>query len=78
MDQSSENKIALKARVINFYNLNRKKIYFSVLILITFLITILFIKLNETKKNILIAEKYVKAEIYLTSNKPENAKELYE
>ena len=30
------------------------------------------------KKNILIAEKYVKAEIYLTSNKPENAKELYE
>ena len=30
MDQSSENKIALKARVINFYNLNRKKnIFFS-------------------------------------------------
>ncbi len=78
MDQSTEDKIDLKSRVINFYNLNRIKIFFLVLILITSLAAILFVKNNETKKNILIAEKYVKAGIFLTSDKPEKAKELYE
>ena len=78
MDQSLENKINLKARIIDFYNFNKIKIFFSVLILIISFISLLLIKHNETKKNILIAEKYVEAGIYLTSNKPENATKLYE
>ena len=78
MDQSLENKINIRARIINFYNLNKIKIFFLSLILIISLISLLFIKQNETRKNILIAEKYVKAGIYLASNKPDNASELYE
>ena len=78
MDQSLENKINIRARIINFYNLNKIKIFFLALILIISLISLLFIKQNETRKNILIAEKYVKAGIYLASNKPDNASELYE
>ena len=78
MDQSLENKINIRARIINFYNLNKIKIFFLALILIISLISLLFIKQNEKRKNILIAEKYVKAGIYLASNKPDNASELYE
>ena len=78
MDQSLENKINIRARIINFYNLNKIKIFFLALILIISLISLLFIKQNETRKNILIAEKYVKAGIYLASDKPANASELYE
>ena len=78
MDQSLENKINLKARIIDFYNFNKIKIFFLVLILIISFISLLLIKHNETKKNILIAEKYVEAGIYLASNKPENATKLYE
>ena len=78
MDQSSENKIDLKARIINFYDLNKAKIIFLLLILIISSISLLFIKHNETKKNILISEKYVEAGIYLASNKLGNATERYE
>tara|TARA_Y100001958_G_C21064904_1_gene426494 strand:+ start:304 stop:813 length:510 start_codon:yes stop_codon:yes gene_type:complete len=78
MDQSLENKINLKTRIIDFYNFNKIKIFFLVIILIISLISLLFIKQNETKKNILIAEKYVEAGVYLASNNPENATKLYE
>ena len=59
MDQSLENKPEFKDRLINFYNLNKVKFIFLVILLIIISSTI-FIKIYNKKKNILIAEKYVK------------------
>ena len=78
MDQSEENKTEIKDRIINFLNDNKVKIYIFIFILATVLGSFIFIKTNNEKKNVLVAEKYVKAGINLSSNKNDIAKSLYE
>ena len=78
MDQSEENKTEIKDRIINFLNDNKVKIYIFIFILATVLVSFIFIKTNNEKKNVLVAEKYVKAGINLSSNKNDIAKSLYE
>lgn len=78
MDQSEENKTEIKDRIINFLNDNKVKIYIFIFILATVLVSFIFIKTNNEKKNVLVAEKYVKAGINLASNKNDIAKSLYE
>ena len=78
MDQSKENKTEIKDRIINFLNDNKVKIYIFIFILATVLGSFFFIKTNNEKKNVLVAEKYVKAGINLVSNKNDIAKSLYE
>ena len=78
MDQSEENKTEIKDRIINFLNDNKVKIYIFIFILATVLGSFIFIKTNNEKKNVLVAEKYVKAGINLASNKNDIAKSLYE
>ena len=78
MDQSKENKTEIKDRIINFLNDNKVKIYIFIFILATVLGSFFFIKTNNEKKNVLVAEKYVKAGINLASNKNDIAKSLYE
>lgn len=77
MSFSLENKSDIMSKTVDFYNRNKIKIYTLVFTLIIILISSMFIKYNENKKNILVAEKYVKAGLYLTSNKPDNAVKLY-
>ena len=77
MDQQIQNKIELKNSLINFYDKNKFKIYSLIIILVTVFAFFLFIKNNNEKKNILVAEKYVEAGIYLSSNKIEEAKNIY-
>ena len=78
MQQSTENRLDLKNKIIAFYNNNKLKIYIIILILILILIFSIFsIHLNK-KKNILISEKYIQAGIYLKTDKKNNAKILYE
>ena len=62
----------------NLYNNNKPKIYVFLSILILSLITFSYIKYNNEKKNILIAEKYVKAGLLLSSQNLEKSKVLYE
>ena len=78
MEQNIENKIELKDKLITFYKNNRLKVYtfFSVLIIILFSVSIF--KINLEKKNNLIAEKFVRAGLYLVSDKKEISKNLYE
>ena len=78
MEQNIENKIDLKDKLITFYKNNRLKVYtfFSVLIIILFSVSIF--KINLEKKNNLIAEKFVRAGLYLVSDKKEISKNLYE
>jgi len=77
MEQKIDNKINFIDKLISFYNNNKLKIYSIIIILLTLLILITFLKLNNKKKNNLISEKYIKAGLYLTSNK-EKSIEIYE
>jgi len=79
MDQTEENKIEIKGKIINFYNNNKAKIYLFILILILSLVLLSFFKVNNEKKNIIAAEKYIEAGIYLgTNKKKEDATKIYE
>ncbi len=78
MDQSLENKPNLKKRLSDFYILNKNIIYIFVIILITITATVLFINYKNEQKNVQMAEKYIKAGIYMSSNKRNDAKKLYE
>ena len=78
MDQSLENKFSFKIKVTNFYNLHKNKIYVFSSILILALILFTYIKLDNERKNIKVAENYIKAGIYLSSDNKDNAKDIYE
>ena len=77
MEQSLENKPALKNRLIDLYYSNKVIIYIFILILISVSISFFYIKYNNEKKNIVIAEKYIQAGLYLSKGKIDNAKVLY-
>lgn len=78
MDQSLENKINFKNKLINFYNFNKNKIRTIIIIFFITLVAFVFLKQNSEKKKIVVAEKYIQAGIYLTSNNKIKATELYE
>ena len=78
MEQKLESNLKLKNKIINFYNLNRLKIYIFIFLLLSIFIAMTFMKYNHNQKNILISEKYIEAGMNLAANKNENAKLLYE
>ena len=78
MEQNVNNNIELKDRLISFYNNNKLKIYVFFLTLIIILFSTVLFKVNKDKKNILIAEKYIEAGLYLASDKKNQSKNLYE
>ena len=80
MEQSLENKTKpeLKNRLTNFYKSNKVKIYSTLTILSITLISFSYLKYNNEKKNILAAEKFVEAGIFLAANKNDEAKDIYE
>ena len=78
MDQNLERKQELKNKIINFYNLNKIKVFFFILILIIGVISAIFFKINSERKNILISDKYIQAGLYLSSSNDKKAKILFE
>ncbi len=78
MEQNIENKIDYKSRLYNLYRFNKKKLYIFFFILITILIASIFLKYNSNKKNILISENYIKAGVFLSLDKKEEAIKIYE
>ena len=78
MEQSVERKIEFKNKLINFYNSNKIKIFLIVILIIIFFTSFIFLKYKNEKENSQIAEKYVKAGIYLASNKENDARKIYE
>ena len=50
MEQNLESKIELKNKIINFYNLNKFKIYIFIFLLLSILIAIILIEYNNQKK----------------------------
>ena len=78
MEIKVEKKLDLKDKIVNIYNLNKKKIYIVFLILIIITISIIFFKFKNERENTLVAEKYVKAGIYLSKDQKNNATILLE
>ncbi len=78
MEQSVESKTEFKDKLINFYNSNKIKIFIIIILIIIFFTSFIFLKYKNEKENSQIAEKYVKAGIYLASNKENDARKIYE
>ena len=78
MEIKVEKKLDLKEKIINIYNLNKKKINISILVFILITVSTIFVKFKKEKENNLIAEKYIKAGIYLSTDQKNNAKILLE
>lgn len=76
MDQELETKLSLKDKIINLYNYHKIKIFFLIFIIITLLIVIIFIQQKNEKNNILISEKYVLADLYISQSKKIEAETL--
>jgi len=78
MERNPESKLEFKEKLKDFYYKNKGKIFFSILVLLIFLISVIFIKYNDERKKKFVSEKYIQAGLYLVSDKKENAKKLYE
>jgi len=78
MEQNKDKKIELKDKLIYFYNRKKKWIYVSIFIFVLAILIGIFYSKTVNKKNNLIAEKYIKAGLYLTSDKKEKSVILYD
>ena len=78
MQENINIKSNFKKKLINFYNLNKIKIYSFSFIFIVLIVISVFIKNNNEKKNVLISEKFIQAGILLSSNKKDEAKNIFE
>tara|TARA_B100000886_G_scaffold135357_1_gene91337 strand:- start:29303 stop:29815 length:513 start_codon:yes stop_codon:yes gene_type:complete len=78
MEQNAENKADFKNRSINFYILHKIKILTLAIILIIFFTFMIFLNYKNEKDNELVAENYIKAGIYLASNKKKDAIKIYD
>lgn len=78
MEENLENKIKFRDKLINLYDLNKKKFLLFIVILLFIFVAAISLKLQNEKKNILISEKYIQAGLYLTLDKKEKARVFYE
>jgi tetratricopeptide (TPR) repeat protein len=78
MELNIEKKMELKDRLISFYKSNKLKLIILMGLLTLTAIIIIFINIKNQKKNNLIAEKYVQAGLYLSLEKNDQSKDLYE
>ena len=77
MDQNLNKKIELKDKLVTLFQENKLKIYSLIGILLVIFITIIFININNEKRNILISEKYVQAGLYFGLDNKKKSKDLY-
>ena len=78
MDNNTENNLEFKDKIFLIITENKYKLLLLSILLITSIIIVNFIKLNNEKKNALISEKYIQAGLYLSKNDTEKSKILLE
>ena len=78
MSQKLDNNIKPKISWQSFIKENSKKIIFILISIVISFIVFFFISLQNEKKNILIAEKYIQAGLYLGSNQLLKSTEIFE
>ena len=78
MSQDIENKLEFKDKLILFYRKNKLKIISLIILIFVVSSVPILINVNQKKKNILQAENYIKAGIYLSNGKEKQAVEIFE
>ncbi len=78
MDDNLENKSVNREKMILFLNKNKIKFIYFFIIFLIIISLIIFLKVNNTKKNELISEKYIEAGLLMVSNELEQSRKLYE
>tara|TARA_B100000575_G_scaffold55387_1_gene41622 strand:+ start:3402 stop:3911 length:510 start_codon:yes stop_codon:yes gene_type:complete len=77
MEQNFETKLDFKARFINLFTSNKKKIFFLIFFIIMIFVSLIFLNSYKDKKNDIISEKYIKAGLYLNSKNNEEAINIF-
>ncbi len=78
MEPNTDNKPDTKNKLLVLYTRNKIKVNLLIFIVIAILIAITILKINNIKKDNIIAEKYVTAVLSLSSENKENSRLLYE
>ena len=68
MEQNTNNQQDLKSRLIFFFGKNKYTIVFTLLILISIPVVLIFFQIMNVKKNELLSQKFIQAGLYLSSN----------
>ena len=74
MDQNTETKF--KDKLFLFFNRNKKKFLFILIIFLLIPFLVIMIDIYQNKKNKIISEKYIQADLYLSLKENEKSKEL--
>ena len=74
MDQNTETKF--KDKLFLFFNQNKKKFLFILFIFLLIPFLVIMIDIYQNKKNKLISEKYIQADLYLSLKENEKSIEL--
>ena len=78
MSQEIENKLELKDKLSLFYKKNKLKIVFIKILTLIIFFGFILINENQKKKDILHAENYIKAGIFLLNSKEKQALEIFD
>ena len=78
MDQNTDKKVEFTDKLRLFFISHKIKIILLVCVLLIILVIFSIIKVNQERQNILVSEKFIKANIYLLSENQEKSKEIYE
>mgnify|MGYP001258365856 FL=1 len=78
MEPNTDNKPDTKNKLLVLYTRNKIKVNLLIFIVIAILIATTILKINNIKKDNIIAEKYVTAVLSLSSENKENSRLLYE
>ena len=76
--EKEHNNSNLKDTILNFTKKNKKKFFLIFTIFFIFCSGLYYLNYKKKINNIMISEKYVQAGLYLSTNKEEKAKNLYE
>ena len=78
MDHNENNKQDIKNRLVKIYNENRLKFFSFVVIIIISVLLFFFLKIKNDKYNLVIANKYIQANLKQNSLDKAGSKILYE
>ena len=78
MDINSDNSQSKQNRISFFIIKNKKKILISTILIILLCLSLIFFQISNNRKNILLSEKFMNAQIYLSIDKKIKALNIYE
>ena len=78
MEENIEKKQELKSRLIHFFDKNKFRFFILISLIVITIFALSLFQINVKKKNILIAEKYIQAGVYLANKKNADATLIFE